>query len=373
MNTRILALPALLLLVAAALPVRTDAQVRPAQFEVNKWIDRFLTDEPDQFERDELLKKLSRAGRDMIGKNLKAAITTDGKRPFALQLAAKLRVGGLFDTAKKFADGDDDEFVAKLALSTLDKGAANWAVDRWKTKEVGSPSWSFIDDAFKACPVPIDTIKQFKEFAASKSSPENKLMAAIEIMAWQLGVKVPEVPADLIPQWDKLKAAWEADSKVFPVTGIDMFTFPDLGISGTRVLNNYRMSGSDCLTFEMPDEWDAASFTINMQIRWTSGSGFKFAFMSEKTGNYLYINAKGEWSLPTAKGDLVQKAKANDWTKVTLKVVADSKESRSVKITIDEKEFHFGNLPCEGPLTYLTINAFETKFTLAAMEWLVTK
>ncbi len=367
------------LLVLLVLPLAITAQVVPSQVEVNKLVDRWLSGVPDTFERDELILSLHRVNRAALQKPLKTAIGDAGKRAAALELAVLLRVGGLFDSAKKFVDGDLEELVTRLALAALDKGAAAWALDRWKQSGIASASWKFADQAFLAYPVPFDIFRQFRDYMTAKDSDEHKREPAAMILAFQLGVEMPEKPADLLAQWDKLKSAYDADARNFAVTGFDLLRWPSMGVSGNarRVGTNVRMNANAQLTYEIPPYWHNQNFTLNLQVRWISGDGLKLSLMTDQLGQYIKLE-KGDWLCPSFKDgkpyDYPIKAKTGEWTKVSIKIVYDgAKSERKSKAFVGDKEFHYGELPLNGNFTYFTLFSGESSVVVGAVELIAGK
>ncbi len=284
-----LAVLAIVMLSAASSQAQKGLSARDA----GKLVDEYIELAGDGQRAAAIVGELSGQGL-LCQRSLKSALRKDSERPAALKLAIALRVPGLFDTAKRYIDGDDEQAVIELGLVSGDKGAGKELVELWAAAEPDSARCTWIRDGLLKHPVDLDAIQELKKLLAGEGARATDAGKALKV---QLGAETDE-PAALLADWDKLVAAWRLDAQAFTLKGADLLAFPTCAVTGeaTRVGPNYRLKGEGKITIDLPEEWNTGDFTVTLRVRAVEGE-LQRAGLHVGQGVWLVVHRTGEWSV----------------------------------------------------------------------------
>ncbi|MCC6574178.1 MAG: hypothetical protein IT462_10345 [Planctomycetes bacterium] len=362
---------ALALAVLIAFPLFVAGQA--AAKDANRWVEIYVDPATSAADRKELDRKLKDLDRGLLQKPLKTAIFDEKKRPLALTLAIKLKVAGLFDTARKFIDTADEEAIVRLALATQDKGAAQWAFDRWKSLDSASGSFGYVDGGFKSNTVPVDIFTQFKSYIAAKDSNEAKRACAAKILCFQLGVDDVYETGDYVQKWPKLLADYQLDAKLFRISGSNLLAHQDLKIEGkvNKVGENLRMAAESWLQLKGQDEWNTGSFTLTLRVRAISGEGAIAIFQTEKGGVSPKI-IDGHWQFDDLD-DTALRVKYGEWMTIKWEINNQDPEKmkRQVKLFIDDNLI-LSNGGLNGPIKEFRVFAGDGPIVIGGADFAKT-
>jgi hypothetical protein len=268
----------------------------------------------------------------MLGqKALKSLMADDIKRERALEIALAIRVPGLFDSAKKYIDGPDEQAIVSLGCIVPDKSAAEFLFDRWKALDVEGASFVCVDTAFKAHALPIECVSKFKAILADKDGLEARKSSAVAIVNIQFGIN-EDSPEALLRVWDSAEKSFRADAVSFRLTGADLLAEYqwDAADGAAKVGGNYRLpKGSSLKLASLPDSWNVGSFTIQIRVRVDQGAGLLASVQCE-TGWWYVKFIDGEWLLETGeKVKYTAPGKLGEWA--VLKFVIKDNGAKNVR------------------------------------------
>lgn len=364
----------LLALALTCLCVSVDAQSKEAmgEREVKKLVEEYVTPTTTEKRRNEIGDALNGLSPLLAQKSIKAAIPDDTKRPYAIDLALLLKVPGLFDSAKKYIDTEDEDKIVRLGLSTKDKNAAIFLVDRWSTSEVDSASFGYVNSALKTNAIPLEAIQKFRAVLKDKNSPEERRTAAVEIVAFQFGTS-SQTTESLTEQWDELEKTYKVDGKQFPISGVDLLTEKTTTFTGpaVQVGDNYRLSGTSKISIPADSKWENTDFTITMHLRVISGEDC--SSILQVGPNYWQVKFKnGEWVVPIGSaGEFSVKGSAGEWATVAYQITqtkdAQARKARTLRITINDKEA-LASGQCGGDFKSFTIYANTASIVVGGVD-----
>lgn len=248
---------------AAALPAAvvaageaSDARVRSRVFEAT---------EPSASaqRRGEVAELLAGASSSALARALREAFTSSARRRAALELAAHLRVRGVFESARRHADGPDGAAVAELALAVPEDDARSWLVARWRTAVPGAPAFDAAHAALCRRPA---GLRAADAVAASLDDPV-RASSALEVLRFQLAVDDAD-PAALRARWSAARARFEFEGREFEPPGRDLFDAAGPSAwrlrGARRVARNVRIAGASCI--DLPALPVASEFTVYASV-----------------------------------------------------------------------------------------------------------
>ncbi|MCE9636066.1 MAG: hypothetical protein K8T90_10200 [Planctomycetes bacterium] len=294
--------------------------------------------------RELVVRELSDCDATAAARVVREALASDARRPAAAELAARLRLPGVFDAAKKWGDGPAAAQIAALAIAAPEPDAAHWLVERWRTADAASDRFRVADETMRtarASPAVVAGV------GAALGDPEREA-AALAILREQMAVDDP-CPSALRERWPAAWARYAFEARTFPRDGDDLLSFPGwlLG-SARRVGRNLRVAPSAFVELgALPPIAQVEAGVLHLRVAAGAGSG---AFVSLRTAGAsqdLRMSCDGNvWFLiegPPRDGARVEVPfRADAWADVEVRVSApapaDRPSVRDVRISVDGAE-----------------------------------
>ena len=296
----------------------------------------------------------------LLSKDLIPGIKKDKTRLRALELAAKFKAPGLFDTVKNLYNEETEAAIAELIFATQEKKSVEFLFDKWKTiKEVGSLPFLVLQEGFQKNSVKTQILNSFIPFLKSESDERHDY--AQDILRSQLDT---DTNTDILKKWKELREKHVKESQVFEIGGFDFMQIADWKISATRIGFNWRLKKSGTLSLkEMPKQTKDGSFTIILHVLAVEGAGSKFEFWCAGTNGatifYTPVFVKNdageyEWQLNFGNGTVAKvKAKRNEWAELKYQIDLKDKEKgeRTIDVSVDGESLT-ANSSCGTPLEF---------------------
>ncbi|MCC6572892.1 MAG: hypothetical protein IT462_03790 [Planctomycetes bacterium] len=370
-----LALWAVGFFVLAAAPATVQGQAELSQKEIDKLIVSYVGDS-DAESRARTLTQLKQVKSALMQKKLKAMIGDEKVRPGSIELATACRVSGLFEAARKFAEGDNLVLVVRLALGTLDKGAPEWAVGRWKSLEPESPAFEAVHGAFLECNLPAAVLALFKDFIADKASAAARVDKAAEILMAQMALPPFEDVQDWVRKWEALAAEYTQESQAFELKGFDLLDTDPVRVRGevVKIARNRRIAPNAELQWTVPAGWRKGNFTVNLRVRVISGG--EAAIWIDKAGDLsctsLFLTASYDWTtkMDTKAGqDAAKKIRATlkKWQTISMVITDHGNSRHSCEVKIENESLVTG-AAVPGEIKSLSLNSEKTRLQLGGLE-----
>lgn len=278
-----------------------------------------------------------------LGKLAREALVSDVRRAGALDLAARMRLPGVFDTAKRHADGPCAAGVAALALAAPEPAAGAWLAARWTASAADSEAFRTADLALRERRAPPGAVEGI---ARSLDDPV-RAEPALAILRVQMAVDDP-CPDELRARWDDAWKRYLFEAEEVPAPGADLLAAPGWKTGrARRVGRNLRvppLAALDLPTLPLP----VLSGTGNLRLRVAAGEG-KGAYVGLVTegAQDLRLQCDGAvWFLvegPPRDGARVEAPFApSAWSEIEFRMsdprLPGRAAVRDVRVTVDGRE-----------------------------------
>lgn len=196
--------------------------------------------------RDLVVHELADADPVVLARIVREAALSEARRGGALDLAARLRLPGTWDLAKRWADGPAEARALALAAEAPEPEAAAWLVARWGAAAPGSDRHRVLDDLMRSRRLAPRAVESLAPFLAD---PERSA-AAFAILQAQMAVD-DAGPEELRVRW---RPAWDRyvlEAREFPRDGHDLSAAPGWRLRGARpVGRNLRLGAASWIDLE---------------------------------------------------------------------------------------------------------------------------
>jgi hypothetical protein len=293
--------------------------------------------------REELAAALAGEPAAALSKALREAVLSNPRRPLAIDLASRLRVPGVFASAKRYAEGPSGAAVAALALADGDPASRAWLVSRWRTAAPDSPAFRDADSALRTTAAPIDVVDGV---AASLPDPARGA-AALDVLRFQMAVDDAR-PADLAARWQEARARYAFESKEHAAPGRDLLAAEGWRLRGARRVGaNLRIAAGSCVDLPaLPGRAGIEDGALRLAVA-APGGGAAIVVRTEDGRQELNLRSDREsWFLlegPPREGDRVTAPfVAGAWAQIELRVraarVPGTPGARDVRVLVDGRE-----------------------------------
>jgi len=293
--------------------------------------------------REEVVAALAEEPAAALAKALREAVLSTTRRPFAIDLAARLRVPGVFASAKRYADGPSGAAVAALALADGDAASRAWLVARWRTAEPDSPAARDADSALRTIAAPIDVVDGV---AACLADPA-RASAALDVLRFQMAVD-DDLPGDLAARWKEARARYLVESKEHSAPGRDLLAAEGWRLRGARrVGGNLRIQAGSCIDLAaLPGRAGVEDGVLRLAVA-APGGGAAVVLRTDDGRQELNLRCDREaWFLlegPPREGERVTAPfVAGAWAVVEFRVrdarLAATPAARDVRVLVDGRE-----------------------------------
>ena len=319
-----------------------------------------------ELRRDLIVRELSGADAAVAARLVREAMLSEVRRGPSMDLAARLRLPGVFESAKRWADSSPVEVLA-LALAAPEKSAAAWLAERWATSDRASERFRAVDDALRtqrAPPAVVDGV------ARSLSDPVRG-EAALAVLRAQMGVD-DACPSALIDRWAAARERFGFEAREFPRDGDDLLACPGWRLRAARpVGRNLRLPPATCVDLPvLPLPFQTGGGTLRLHVAAGDGRGAQVSVATEGNTQDLRLRCDGtSWFLvegPPRDGERVEAPfRVGDWAEIEVGVadpqIRGSPGVRDVRVRVDGRELRpsGGFWRVSSPPTSLSIVAAE--------------
>jgi len=290
----------------------------PTASQVKKLVAEYVKDDTEDDRRKEILTALGKAKPKLLKSPLASAMKREGTRGFAIDAAVALKAPGLFATARKYIDEDEQKVIA-LGLLTRDRGASAWLFARWKKAKADSESFKLLTEAFSKYRVEIRTVFRFGSMLRHKQ----KKVATGKILQFQMDTGTDD-PRAIARQWGKLAKELKIAATRFKIRGVDLIALGDAQVrKGRKVGGNYRLyKGGRLLIEDFPDWVNTCQmFQLTLRIYLPVGEKAKVRFENSKTKGFTFQIEGEKWYVKV--NDEVEREavmKVGEWNEFVWKI-----------------------------------------------------
>lgn len=298
-------------------------------------------------QRSLIVRELAGADPALAARFVREALVNEARRAPALELAARMRLPGVFDAARRHAESSAGPQVLALALVAPEDAAAAWVAERWTASEPGSERFRAVDEALRGGPCAAAVVAAIgRALGDPVRGP-----AALAILRTQMAVD-DACPEDLRARWDAAWARYVHEARDFPRDGEDLLAAPGWRLRTAQAVGrNLRIAARSVVDLAvLPLATQAGEGTIRLRVAPGDGEG---AFVSLMTGagdggpQDLRLRCDGtSWFLvegPPREGERVAApCRAGVWSDVELRI-SDPKllarpSTRDVRVVVDGTE-----------------------------------
>lgn len=346
-----------LMLLACTLMRATHAAAEGdlAEDEVASLVEAWVVGDADPRVREAAWSQLCECDPLLAQKPILRLLASEATRGAALELAAALRVSGLFTTVKPWLAGEHEERVIRVLARSDELAAHEYLLQRLKAAEYGTHSYQLLLDAL--CTHGLVATSALLQLAPEMRSfgPEPTL-EMLEDPAWQAAqdrredlavvmafqVHVPEsewreqpVLFDertekalyVVTEWPRLAIQYQRSARRQPVRGTSLMRRIGPGSRGIQRLgpNILVQPGGVLEVGPLPDVVQQGNWRLNAFVRVFTKDGCGVA-LGLGTGHEWVIETRGgEWVVAEAFGsERFAKVVPGDWTEVGFTWVDES-------------------------------------------------
>lgn len=326
-------------------------------------ISDFISPQMPESRRDEILKELAAMEPSDMQSQLKKAITEEAKRTHALRLAIEFQVPGLWSAAAKQFETDEQGQVIVYGLTTLDKGAEKFLIERWLNAALESEEFQSLQSAFQKYGVDPKLLDEFMDVVESDGGLA-RADGALKVLYFQSGWRGWD-KQEFIDAWPdhfkKLKKTGGAQK----IKGRDMLRRASWAKTGAtnwgRALRLEKGAGANNENCAPPG-LGTGSYSVTARLWLESlSTQASIAFNSDVGGGsyagYVVEFGDGKWSIETGGGKTLGNAKVpkGKWFDVRWDVVQPHPDPKKgeylVSITVNgtkayNKPMNASGTPC---------------------------
>lgn len=345
-----------LMLLACTLMRATHASAEGdlAEDEVARLVEAWVVGDPDPRVREAAWSQLCECDPLMAQKPILRLLASEATRGAALELAAALRVSGLFTTVKPWLAGEHEERVIRVLARSDELAAHEYLLQRLQAAKLETPSYALLVDALRteglvAASALVQIAPRVRSLGREPTEEmiteewfdeETRKEDLAHILAFQF--HLPEslwrVDSDsiddetlkilyLLAEWPQLVSQYQRSARRQPVRGTSLMRRIGPGSRGIQRLgpNILVQPGGVLEVGPLPDVVQQGNWRLNAFVR---------VFTKDGCGVALGLGTGHAWAIQTRKGEWVvaeefgsehfAKVVPGDWTEVGFTWVDES-------------------------------------------------
>jgi hypothetical protein len=322
-------------------------------------------------EREEILDRLRFVPASLLRGALLQAFKEPDVRPAAFDLAARLRVPGLAEAARKSLGTPDEPAVLRLLFATQEKGQLPSLIDRWLKTPPEDPAFDRLAAAFRMHDVgDLETLARLQAVVERGPGSEIHRLRAADLLAVQMGIE-PGNRDLVLAAWKGFRATFMRDAAAFPLAGLDLLPAVVADRSAARRVGpNLRLAARARIAWpKLPPTIQTGDFVVRLRILPEGPDGLTVALRE-----WRVQAAQGEWVVRSSLGTFVAPLRVGEWNEISfavddLSARGGAREKRRVLISADRKPLGTQKGWLDGVIEGLVVETGRSGATLGGVEF----